>query len=265
MDPVEITEAPVEKENSPSKSPPSNSKGTPPATSPGPTPPPSPHSKKKAQLANSTSSRKSSKEEKPGRKTSKEEKPTRKTSKDERPSRKVSKDERASTVEPPKPPPPQAAPPRQEEAPPKPPKAPESPPALAPPPQAQAVVSSPANGQLHTQYHSYYVKAPTRGPPPPDLEEGEDEDLSQAALARMAPQPPRSYGASTLKPAPNSKSEPKLRKQDSQKPKSLAEMKKASMDIADAIEVEAGPNSILVAMVMLLNIGLAIIFVHFLT
>ncbi|KAM9552591.1 junctophilin-1-like isoform 1-T2 [Salvelinus alpinus] len=246
----------------------------------------------------SSHSHKANKEEKPGLKISKdksshshkankEEKPGFKISKEERSSRKLSKEERVSiAAEPPRAaaPSPQiryeeapAKPPTAPEpspnnapspqvryedppAPAKPPKAPEPGPTNVPPPQTAApqTVVGPGNGmgQLHSQYHSYYVKAPSRGPLPPEPEPEEDEEPSQLTLARMAPPTPR----------PTPTSEPcKLRKQDSLKPKSLAETKKASMEMAEGKEEENAPNSILVAIVMLLNIGLAIIFVHFLT
>lgn len=261
-EPVEIKEVPVEKkDSSPRDSPHFYRKGTTPphspATSPAATPPPSPQSsKKKGQLANNSTSRKTSKEEKPSRKISKDEKLSQKTSKDERSSRKLSKEERQPVTDGPK------ASQAQIEAPPKPTKVQQPTPASVPPSQPPAI---PVNGQLHTEYHSYYVKAPTRVPPPPEPEDPEEEP-SALALARMPPQPPRSFSTPTPKPASirESKSDQKLRKQDSLKPKSLADTKKASMEIAESTE-ETGPNSVLVAMVMLLNIGLAIIFVHFLT
>ncbi|XP_004546666.1 junctophilin-1a [Maylandia zebra] len=261
-EPVEIKEVPVEKkDSSPRDSPHFYRKGTTPphspATSPATTPPPSPQSsKKKGQLTNNSTSRKTSKEEKPSRKISKEEKLSQKTSKDERSSRKLSKEERQPVTDGPK------ASQAQIEAPPKPTKVQQPTPASVPPSQPPAI---PVNGQLHTEYHSYYVKAPTRVPPPPEPEDPEEEP-SALALARMPPQPPRSFSTPTPKAASirESKSDQKLRKQDSLKPKSLADTKKASMEIAESTE-ETGPNSILVAMVMLLNIGLAIIFVHFLT
>uniref|UniRef100_A0A3Q3Q1H1 Junctophilin n=1 Tax=Monopterus albus TaxID=43700 RepID=A0A3Q3Q1H1_MONAL len=138
-------------------------------------------------------------------------------------------------------------------------------PAPAPPPKPPAI---PVNGQLHADYHSYLVKAPTRVAPPPEPEEDPEEEPSALALARMPPQSSRSFSTPTPKPASirETKNDQKLRKQDSIKPKSLADTKKASMDITESTEeTVSGPNSILVAMVMLLNIGLAIIFVHFLT
>ncbi|KAL3041026.1 hypothetical protein OYC64_011911 [Pagothenia borchgrevinki] len=250
-EPVEIKEVPVEKTEKPNKdSPQFYRKGTTPPRSPVAnavvTPPPSPHSskKKKDQLPNSSSSRKTSKEEKPSRKTSKEEKPSHKTSKEEKAKsgRKLSKEERVPVAE----------------APPKPAKS-QPPPASASPPP-----SVPVNGEVHSEYHSYYVKAPTRVRPPPDPEEDREEEPTILDLARMPPQPPKSYSITPKPSLRENKSDPKLRKQDSLKPKSLADAKKASMEIADSME-ETGPNSVLVAMVMLLNIGLAIIFVHFLT
>ncbi|CAL8311446.1 unnamed protein product [Merluccius merluccius] len=274
MEPVEIKEVPIEnKEKNHKDSPHFYRKGTTPphspVVSPSGSPPPSPHAGKKKgpQLANSSSHR-SSKEEKPSRKPSKEEKPSRKISKDERPSKKSSKEERPSVAEAPRAAPAVVvvAPPRQEQAPPKPPKSPEpQAPGPAPPAHGQAP-AIPVNGQLHTQYHSYYVKAPVRALPPPEREEDLEEEPTELALARMPPAP-RSYSSPTPKPPSlgGTKSDSKLRKQDSIKPKSLADTKKASMEIADALTEETGPNSILVAMVMLLNIGLAIVFVHFLT
>lgn len=250
-EPVEIKEVPVEKTEKPNKdSPQFYRKGTTPPRSPVAnavvTPPPSPHSskKKKDQLPNSSSSRKTSKEEKPSRKTSKEEKPSHKTSKEEKTKsgRKLSKEERVPVAE----------------APPKPAKSQPPPASVSPPP------SVPVNGEVHSEYHSYYVKAPTRVRPPPDPEEDREEEPTILDLARMPPQPPKSYSITPKPSLRENKSDPKLRKQDSLKPKSLADAKKASMEIADSME-ETGPNSVLVAMVMLLNIGLAIIFVHFLT
>ncbi|KAK6293292.1 hypothetical protein J4Q44_G00367930 [Coregonus suidteri] len=223
---------------------------------------PTPASRKTSKDESSHSRKVSKDESSHSRKVSKEEKSGLKSSKEERPSRKLSKEERVSIAAEP----PRAASPssqiRYEEAPApaEPHKAPEPSPTNAPPPQAAApqTVVGPGNGmgQLHSQYHSYYVKAPSRGPLPPDPEPEEDEEPSQLTLARMAPLPP--------KPTPTSEPS-KLRKQDWLKPKSLAETKQASMETAEGQEDANAPNSILVAMVMLLNIGLAIIFIYFLT
>ncbi|KAI5616950.1 junctophilin-1, partial [Silurus asotus] len=130
--------------------------------------------------------------------------------------------------------------------------------------------SSPGNGEVHSQYHSYFVKAEVSLPP--EEKEEEEKQESPTALVR-APLPVKQYRAPTpslplakLAPSKDVKPEPKLKKQDSLKPKSFSETKKASIEITtDVVEEESGPNSILVALVMLINIGLAIIFVHFLT
>nr|XP_055037780.1 junctophilin-1a [Misgurnus anguillicaudatus] len=226
-------------------------RGTTPSHSParGKTPSP-PSSPQKSQPANSSITRKISKDNSvPTRKISKDNSvPTRKISKDSSSvARKISKEERATivaeiakvTV-----PAPVQHFKLQDVPPPKPPKAPE--------PVSRS--GQTGNGQLHAAYHSYYVK-PVVQKPPPEEPEDEEPEMTQSSLARMPP-PPKTVMTPT----------PKIRKQESIKPKSLAETKKASMDDAnETSEQESGPNSILVVMVMLLNIGLAIIFVHFLT
>lgn len=141
---------------------------------------------------------------------------------------------------------------------------------------AESVPVSPGNGQLHTdtEYHGYYMKADVKIPP--DEPEGvEEEHVTPSTFAQMTQpaKPMAQYRTPTPKPgvpksaAKESKPELTLKKQDSYKPKSLAETRKqASLEITtDFVEEESGPNSILVALVMLLNIGLAIIFIHFLT
>lgn len=231
---MEIREVSVEKKgNSHKNSPHFYRKGTTPphspVTSPVATPPPSPHSgKKKGQPANSTS-RKTSKEEKPSRKTSKEEKSSHKTSKDERSSRKLSKEERPAITDGPK------SSHVHVEASNKPTNIQQPTPASAPSPNPPTM---PVNGQLHTEYHSYYVKTPTRVQPPPEPEEDIEGEPSVLELARMAPPPHKSYSIPPPKPASirENKSDPKLRKQDSLKPKSLADTKKASMEIAENME-----------------------------
>ncbi|XP_037314831.2 junctophilin-1-like [Pungitius pungitius] len=151
----------------------------------------------------------------------------------------------------------------------------------APPPVKPAVTATissyPSNGQIHSQYHGYYVKADVKIPPPEDAIGVEDE-LHPSSLARLPPPtkqiwapaakslPPSGPSPVPLKEATKAPEPPKPKRQESSKPKSLSETKKASMETADEIvEEESGPNSILVALVMLLNVGLAIIFVHFLT
>ncbi len=234
------------------------------AQSPTPSPP---HSPQQSQAPNPSASRKISKDNSSvARKISKDSSSV---------ARKISKEERASIVAEitkVSTPPPVAAIKLQDVPPPKAPKAPEP---LAKPART-------GNGQLHAAYHSYYVN-PVVKLPPPEEPEDEEPEMTQSSLARMPP-PPKMV---------NPKPQPMIRKQESIKPKSLAETKKASIDKADETVAEEsvsvlfiltdkcfmdycwncytvflftqGPNSILVAMVMLLNIGLAIIFVHFLT
>ncbi|XP_069029439.1 junctophilin-1-like [Embiotoca jacksoni] len=144
--------------------------------------------------------------------------------------------------------------------------------AALPPPAS----SYPSNGQLHSQYHGYYVKADNKLPPPEEPL-GVEDDFHPSSIARLPPPAkqivtpaPRPVPTRSPSPAPPGKAkapEPlKPKRQESTKPRSLAETKKASMEIAaERVEEESGPNSILVALVMLLNVGLAIIFVHFLT
>lgn len=144
----------------------------------------------------------------------------------------------------------------------------------APAPLKPAAASSASsNGQIHSQFHSYYVKADVKALPPEDLI-GLEDDFHPSSAARSAPPDKLAVASAPVRspsPAPAKESakapEPsKPKRQESTKPKSLAETKKASMEIVpEIVEDESGPNSILVALVMLLNVGLAIIFVHFLT
>lgn len=106
--------------------------------------------------------------------------------------------------------------------------------------------SSPGNGAVHSQYHSYFVKAEVSIPPEEPEEEEEEKQENQTALVRATP-PVKQYRTPTpsLPPAKlattrDVKPEPKLKKQDSLKPKSLSETKKASMEITtDVVEEES--------------------------
>lgn len=169
-----------------------------PAQSPTPSPPLSPA--KKNQQTSTSVTRKISKENATA---------TRKISKDNSAlSRKISKDERADTVaEISKAP----AVRIQDSAPPKPPK-----------------LNVPSvNGQLHTAYHSYYVKTQKYIPPPEELED-EEPEMTQSSLARVPP-PPKLMPAST----PNQETKP--RRLESVKPKSLVDAKKASVEISNEV------------------------------
>ncbi|KAJ8012052.1 hypothetical protein DPEC_G00064680 [Dallia pectoralis] len=134
----------------------------------------------------------------------------------------------------------------------------EVPPQTQPIKVAELAHSSPGNGQLHAdaEYHGYYVKADKKIPP--EEPEGAEEHLAPSILARIPPLAKATvpYRAPTPQPlvpkstAKETKPEPKVKKQDSHKPKSLAETRKqASLEITtDSVEEESGPNSILVAL-----------------
>ncbi|XP_031222816.1 junctophilin-1 [Mastomys coucha] len=124
-------------------------------------------------------------------------------------------------------------------------------------------VPNPSNGELHSQYHGYYVKLNTPQHPPEDRED--DSGVSQSSSALVPRPSPNKWGPpkSVTKPvAKESKTEPKTKKSELAIPKNSA-----NNDTYPSLEKEAnsGPNSIMIVLVMLLNIGLAILFVHFLT
>lgn len=108
------------------------------------------------------------------------------------------------------------------------------------------VTSYPSNGQIHSQYHGYYVKADVTIPPPEDPI-GLEDDFHPSSLARLPP-PAKQIQVPALKylPAPSpspvppkegtkTPEPPKPKRVESTKPKSLAETKKASVEIAPEI------------------------------
>ncbi|XP_016071589.1 PREDICTED: junctophilin-1 [Miniopterus natalensis] len=123
-------------------------------------------------------------------------------------------------------------------------------------------VPNPSNGELHSQYHGYYVKLNAPKHPLEDRQEDEGSGHSSSALVHKSSNkwsPPKSV---TKPVAKESKAEPKAKKSELAIPKNPA-----SNDSCPSLEKEAnsGPNSVMIVLVMLLNIGLAILFVHFLT
>uniref|UniRef100_A0A3B4H5J1 Junctophilin 1b n=1 Tax=Pundamilia nyererei TaxID=303518 RepID=A0A3B4H5J1_9CICH len=121
------------------------------------------------------------------------------------------------------------------------------------------VSSYSSNGQIHSQFHGYHVKA-TLKIQPPEEPIGVVDDLHPSDLVHLLPSSVKQIQPPAPKPLPESQ------KKESSKSRSLAETKKASMEMdPEIVEDKSGPNSILVVLVMLLNVGLAIIFVHFLT
>jgi len=119
-----------------------------------------------------------------------------------------------------------------------------------------------SNGQIHSQYHGYYVKADVKIPPPDDHQLDLEDNFhpsslphlstpatqrtpasKQAPVFALAPAPPAPASAvvgASKEIQPKAPEPPRLKKQDSHKPKSLAETKKASLEItADLIEEES--------------------------
>lgn len=112
-----------------------------------------------------------------------------------------------------------------------------------------ALSSYPSNGQIHSQYHGYYVKADVKVPPPEELLSVED-DFHPSSLGRLPP-PVKESRAPPLKPLPNSSPSPvplisgakaadvsRPKRLESSRPKSLAETKKASVEIVSDVEEE---------------------------
>nr|XP_033789196.1 junctophilin-1 isoform X1 [Geotrypetes seraphini] len=124
--------------------------------------------------------------------------------------------------------------------------------------------SSPGNGELRTQYHAHHVKA-NASVPHMGLYEDEPEDSNPAAsaLARTLPAQKQSPRKPLKKiEAKESQPEPKVKKPELATPKN--QMNNDSQ-FSSEHEVNSTPNSVMIALVMLLNVGLAILFVHFLT
>ncbi|KAL2763687.1 junctophilin-2 isoform 1, partial [Daubentonia madagascariensis] len=137
---------------------------------------------------------------------------------------------------------------------------------------------------LYRGYHSYAVR--TAPPAPPPFEDEPEPELSGPDSAPSSPSTAPSSPAATAPvlrgPAPESpatlepkpivpKAEPKAkaRKTEARGLTKAGAKKKARKEAALAaeaeVEVEEVPNTVLICMVILLNIGLAILFVHLLT
>nr|BAG65601.1 unnamed protein product [Homo sapiens] len=135
---------------------------------------------------------------------------------------------------------------------------------------------------LYQGYHSYAVRTTPPEPPPfedqpePEVSGSESAPSSPATAPLQAPtlrgpEPARETPAK-LEPKPIiPKAEPraKARKTEARGLTKAGAKKKARKEAALAaeaeVEVEEVPNTILICMVILLNIGLAILFVHLLT
>ncbi|XP_009978900.1 PREDICTED: junctophilin-1-like [Tauraco erythrolophus] len=121
------------------------------------------------------------------------------------------------------------------------------------------------NGELHGHYHGYYVKMNPTVLPQELREEDEYVNPSASTLARIPPSQKPSPARSGGKPdAKENKPDTKIKKPEFAAPKNPAN-NEAHSAVEKAVENSSGPNSVMIALVMLLNIGLAILFVHFLT
>ncbi|XP_051887047.1 junctophilin-2 [Pristis pectinata] len=154
------------------------------------------------------------------------------------------------------------------------------------------------DAQFHESYHSYAVR-PQVGPPPLDLLDDEvpipslsfkkevipekpsvlepkSEVKMKKAVPELEPKPkprvqeaaPRPKQEKQLHAQPESRPQPKPEPKPAPKPVSKPVPKLEKQSEMEGKEVEPfdqGPNTVMIAMVILLNIGLAILFVHFLT
>ena len=132
------------------------------------------------------------------------------------------------------------------------------PPARPAPAPAPALTSNHgSNGQIHSHFHGYHVKADVKLPPPDDAQLDLEDNFHPSSLAQLSPltkqnRPPSEAPVLALAPAlappastqaplvskemtPKAPEPPRLRKQDSHKPKSLAETKKASLEMSTEI------------------------------
>ncbi|XP_048464354.1 junctophilin-2 isoform X2 [Rhincodon typus] len=155
------------------------------------------------------------------------------------------------------------------------------------------------DAKFHDSYHSYAVRTQL-GPPPLDLVDDETPvkllSVKQEAhpAKPLTPEPKAEIKAKKPEPEPKpapqmqekvplpkqekhsqpwpesrpqSKSEPKpgLKPMSKPVPKLITQPDTAGKEVADVAPFDQGPNTIMIAMVILLNIGLAVLFVHFLT
>lgn len=122
------------------------------------------------------------------------------------------------------------------------------------------------NGELHGHYHTYYVKTNPTLLAHELKEEEEDVNPSPSALTRIPPPQKPSPARSVTNPdAKESKSDIKVMKPELAAPKNSAKNNESHSSAVKEVEIHSSPNSVMIALVMLLNIGLAILFVHFLT
>ncbi|XP_038622564.1 junctophilin-1 [Tachyglossus aculeatus] len=116
--------------------------------------------------------------------------------------------------------------------------------------------SGPGDGQLHAQYHGYYVKVGAPQPAP------EDDD-GVAAPGPPPAGPPHRTPPAKAAPRPPVQEGPVPRARASELSTAKSPARNGSPPVDR--EVNPGPNSVVIVLVMLLNVGVAILIVHFLT
>ncbi|EAW87030.1 junctophilin 1, isoform CRA_e [Homo sapiens] len=100
-------------------------------------------------------------------------------------------------------------------------------------------IPNPSNGELHSQYHGYYVKLNAPQHPPVDVEDGDGSSQSSSALVHKPSANKWSPSKSVTKPvAKESKAEPKAKKSELAIPKNPA-----SNDSCPALEKEANSGA----------------------
>ncbi|XP_004687074.1 PREDICTED: junctophilin-2 [Condylura cristata] len=127
---------------------------------------------------------------------------------------------------------------------------------LAPPDRVPGPADLPRRPRESPQLHEHETPRPEEGTPPPTLRAPEPRPESPA---KLQPKPI----------VPKAEPEAKARKTEARGLTKAGAKKKARKEAALAaqaeVEVEEVPNTVLICMVILLNIGLAILFVHLLT
>ncbi|XP_053571111.1 junctophilin-1 [Bombina bombina] len=136
-------------------------------------------------------------------------------------------------------------------------------PVVKPLPSKASFVHNPSsnrNGELHADYHGYLVKIHTSLPS--DVTDNTNPS-KPSILTRIGPAEKQNPRKSVTKTdAKESKPEPNTKKTESTAPKKGANTNSVS---PLGNELNSSPSSVMIALVMLLNVGLAILFVHFLT
>ncbi|XP_063780045.1 junctophilin-1 [Pseudophryne corroboree] len=121
--------------------------------------------------------------------------------------------------------------------------------------------SSTGNGELHSDFHSYYGKV---NPLLPSGVKVDSNPKKQITTIANVPPPQKQ---SPKKPLINPVAKESKPEANAKKPNHVTPKNQTNNDSLPPVvtETNSRPNSVMIALVMLLNVGLAILFVHFLT